>query len=146
MVASPKTFVFGHNLRHNVARIYRDSLDLFGGAHGSNRIGKTIWDKEEALNDYRFQIVVENDKYETYYTEKLTDCFATGTIPIYWGAPDIGDVFNKDGIIELTPSFDPKDLTVDLYQSKMDAVRDNFERVQRLENADDTLYRLIHED
>jgi len=37
-------------------------------------------------------------------------------------------------------------LTIDLYQSKMDAVRDNFERVQRLENADDTLYRLIYED
>ena len=145
MIASPKTFVYGHNLRHNVARIHKEEMDLFGGAHGSSRIGKTAWDKEEALNDYRFQIVVENDKYETYYTEKLTDCFATGTIPIYWGAPDIGELFNEEGIIQLTPTFNPKDLTVDLYQSKMNAIQDNFERVQKLENADDTLFRLINE-
>ena len=37
--------------------------------------------------------------YETFITEKVNDCFLTGTIPIYLGAPDIGDYYNLDGII-----------------------------------------------
>ena len=145
MVASPKKFAFGHALRHSVAEQFKEHIDLYGGALGSRRIGKTTWDKSEALNDYRFQIVIENDKYETYYTEKLTDCFATGTIPVYWGAPDIGDIFNKDGIIELTPDFDPKMLTKELYESKIEAVKDNFNRVKDLLSADDQLFKLINE-
>jgi hypothetical protein len=90
-----------------------------------------------------FSIVIENDKYETYFTEKLTDAFVTGTIPVYWGAPDIGKVFNMDGIIELTPDFDPKTLTRELYESKIEAMADNFERVQNMTSADDILYQLI---
>ena len=148
MVASEKKVTFGHHVRHEIAEKFKDKIDLFGGAAGSKRIGDggTPWpDKSETLNPYMFSIVIENDKYETYYTEKLTDCFATGTIPVYWGAPDIGDIFNKDGIIELTPDFDPKMLTKELYESKIDAVRDNFNRVKELVNSDDQLYKLINE-
>ena len=89
--------------------------------------------------------LIENDKYETYYTEKLTDAFATGTIPVYWGTPDIGNYFNHEGIIELTPDFDIDSLTEELYNSKLDAVSDNFERVQNLLSADDMLYKQINE-
>ena len=97
------------------------------------------------LNDYRFQIVVENDKYETYFTEKLTDCFATGTIPIYWGAPDIGKYFNTDGMILIDDELDISLLTEDYYFSKLNAIKDNFERVQKMQGSDDVLYGLIHE-
>jgi hypothetical protein len=147
MIASPKKFAFGHALRHQLAEQYKDIFDLYGGVLGSRRLSPGIpWgDKSEGLNDYMFSVTVENDKYSTYYTEKITDCFATGTIPIYWGAPDIGDVFNKDGIIELTPDFDPKSLTKELYESKLDAVRDNFNRVKELVSADDQLFKLINE-
>lgn len=145
MVASPKRFVFGHAIRHSVAEQLKDKIDLYGGALGSSRIGKDTWDKSEALNDYMFSIVVENDKYETYYTEKLTDCFATGTIPVYWGSPDIGNMFNKEGIIELIPGFDINVLTPELYYSKLEAVRDNFNRVKELISADDQLFEAIRE-
>ena len=152
MLASAKKFTFGHTLRHSVAEQYKDKLDLYGGALGSKRIGigvwpnsSDIWNKSEAMNDYMFQIVIENDKYETYYTEKLTDCFATGVIPIYWGSPDIGDLFNKEGIIELVPDFDMSQLTPDLYYSKLEAVKDNFNRVKDLVSADDQLFKLINE-
>ena len=90
-----------------------------------------------------FQITLENDSYSTYFTEKVTDCFATGTIPVYWGAPDIGDYFNKEGIIDLNDEFDIDSLTPELYQSKLEAVKDNFERVQLLESSDDQLFNLI---
>ena len=145
MIASPKKYSFGHALRHSIAEKHQNVVDLYGGVLGSPRIGKTTWDKLEALRDYRFSIVVENDKYETYYTEKLTDCFATGTIPIYWGAPDIDKIFNSDGIIQLTPDFDFSILTPELYESKLKAIEDNFNRVKDLKSADDELFGLIRE-
>lgn len=144
MIVSPKRMTFGHQIRHSLADMFKDRLDLYGGAFGSKRIGTTIWDKSEGLNDYMFSIVVENDSYSTYYTEKITDCFATGTIPVYWGAPDIGEIFNENGIIKLTPEFDLNSLTPELYYSKMEAIQDNFNRLQTLEGADDQLFKLIN--
>jgi hypothetical protein len=146
MIASSKKMTVGHHLRHEYAEKFKDKLDLFGGAAGSKPIGgnSSPWpDKSEAINEYMFHITLENDSYSTYFTEKVTDCFATGTIPIYWGAPDIGDYFNKDGIIFLDKSFDINTLTPELYASKIEAIKDNFERVQRLESSDDQLYDLI---
>ncbi len=146
LIASPKRYAFGHGMRHYLADKFKDKIDLYGGVLGSKRLGKGPYDgKEEALKDYRFSLVIENDKYETYYTEKLTDAFASGTIPIYWGTPDIGNYFNTDGIITLTPDFNVDTLTEELYNSKLDAVKDNFERVQNLLSADDMLYKQINE-
>lgn len=145
LIASPKNFAFGHGLRHTMAQKYKDKVDLFGGVLGSKRIGGNVpWgDKSEGLNDYMFSFVIENDKYETYFTEKLTDAFVTGTVPIYWGTPDIGNIFNLDGMIELTPDFDISMLTPELYESKKEAIQDNFERAQKMLSADDILYKLI---
>ena len=49
--------------------------------------------------DYRFSIVIENCKRDYWFTEKLIDCLRTGTIPIYWGCPSIGDFFDIRGFI-----------------------------------------------
>ena len=59
-------------------------------------------DKEDGLCDYMFSVAIENGEYETYFTEKILDCFATGTIPVYLRAPDIENHFNMDGIITLS--------------------------------------------
>ena len=145
LIVSPKKITFGHQLRHIIAESHKDKLDLYGGGVGVPFGKRDIpWpDKSEALLSYRFSVVIENDKYETYFTEKLTDCFASGTIPVYWGSPDIGEYFNKNGIIFLTPELDFSTLTEELYNSKLDAVKDNLNRVKTMESADDVLYSLI---
>jgi len=146
LIASPKKSTIGHQIRHTLAENWKDKVDLYGGVLGSPRFGyeKRPWgDKSKALNPYMFSIVIENDKYPTYFTEKLTDCFATGTIPVYWGTSDIGNYFDSNGIITLNSSFDPSQLTEELYHSKIDAVKHNFDRVNKLENADDILYHMI---
>ena len=150
MIASPKKHTKGHMIRHGYAERFKDKLDLFGGACGSPRLPDTDltqpWkSKMFGLKDYMFHVVVENDFYDGYYTEKLTDCFATGTIPIYLGNPAIGELFNMDGIILLDEKFDINNLTEELYQSKLDAIHDNLNRVINLEMADDTLWRKINE-
>jgi len=152
MIASAKVITSGHAFRHSLAAKYKDSIDLYGGAFGSKKIGiskdlNAQWhNKDEALVDYMFSIVTENDKYDTYYTEKITDCFANGVVPVYWGPSDIDNYFNMDGVVVLNDEFDIKMLTPDLYYSKMDAIKDNLNKLYSLEGADDMVYRLIKED
>ena len=131
MISSNKNMCEGHRLRLEWIDRLGDQVDLYG--RGFNKIA----DKEEGLCDYMFSIAIENGQYETYFTEKLLDCFATGTIPVYLGAPNIGDYFNKDGIIDLSEEFDVSD---DIYYSKMDAIKDNLERTKKMEILEDFIW------
>jgi len=74
------------------------------------------------------------------FTEKLTDCFMAGTIPIYYGMENIGDIFDIDGIIILNDNFNIEDLSKDLYESKIKAVRNNFKLANELLVAEDYIY------
>jgi len=124
MITSTKNFCEGHRNRIEWANKLHGKLDLFGRGH--NPIAK----KEEGLSDYMFSVSLENDN--TVYTEKLLDCFLTGTIPIYWGSEDVNEIFNPDGIIWISEDFDVDTLTIDLYNSKIDAVKENFETAKEI--------------
>lgn len=82
------------------------------------------------LMRYRFSIVIENTQSPLYFTEKILNCFATGTIPIYLGATKINEFFNPDGIIQfstkrqLTKEILPM-LSSELYDSKRQAIHEN---------------------
>ena len=134
MVTSDKKITEQHRFRYNFAQQNKNKLDLYG--RGFNEIEN----KEIGLNDYMFSIVIENDTYDTYFTEKILDCFATGTIPIYLGTKKIINYFNSEGIIFLEDSFDPLQLTKKLYDSKIKAIKDNFERVQKYSILDDWIF------
>lgn len=131
MISSNKRMCEGHVKRLEWIERIGDQVDLYG--RGFNEI--TL--KEEGLCDYMFSVAIENGQYETYFTEKLLDCFATGTIPVYLGAPDIGKHFNKDGIIDLTEEFD---VSEDIYYSKMDAIKENLEKAKEMEILEDFIY------
>jgi hypothetical protein len=150
MISSSKDMTTGHKLRLRVAREIKNMVDLFGGAHGSTRIGSGIgpngdwWrSKEEALTPYMFSVVFENIKIDKYYTEKITDCFALGVIPIYWGTDKISEDFNSEGIIRWSEGFDFNTLTKELYDSKIEFIKDNLERVKKLKSSDDLLFNQI---
>ena len=64
----------------------------------------------------------------------------TGTIPIFYGIENISDFFNTDGIITLNDDFKIEDLSFDLYESKLDAVKDNFRRAMDMLVSEDYLY------
>ena len=53
---------------------------------------------------------------------------------MYLGTPDIGKYFNKDGILDLTKEFY---ISEELYYNKMDAIKDNLERVKQFEVLED---------
>lgn len=131
MIASNKQMCEGHRLRLEWVERLWGQVDLYG--RGFNEISN----KEEGLCDYMFSVAIENGQYETYFTEKLLDCFATGTIPVYLGAPDIGKYFNKDGIIDLSEEFDVSD---EIYYNKMNAIKENLEKVKEMEVLEDFIF------
>jgi len=45
-------------------------------------------------------VVIENSREASYITEKLIDALRCRSIPIYWGAPDVGKIFDRAGLIE----------------------------------------------
>ena len=119
MITSTKNFTPGHRHRIHWANKLHGQLDLYGRGHNE------IESKEDGLNDYMFSVSLEND--DTVYTEKLLDCFLTGTVPIYWGSDDVKNIFNNDGIIWIDSNFSVDSLTEELYNSKKEAIQENFE-------------------
>jgi hypothetical protein len=134
MVSSAKAYTPGHVFRLQWVNKLTGKIDIFG--RGINPIEK----KEEGLCDYMFSIAIENDQYESCWTEKILDCFATGTVPIYHGTPDIGNFFNIDGIIILKDDFDISKLSKELYESMMPAIKDNFQRVLKYNTIEDIIF------
>jgi hypothetical protein len=143
VISSNKSFTNGHRLRHEVIEKFNDKMDVFG--RGYDPIEFKIY----GLKDYRFSVVIENCKRDYWFTEKLIDCFATGTIPIYWGCPSIGDFFNTDGMLifdsidELNTILD--NCNEDLYNSKLEIIKENFEKSKNFLLPDEYVYKFIKE-
>ena len=137
IVNSGKAWLPGHHFRNEtVAKIMQQDprVELFGKK--LNPFDR----KEDVLIDYMFSYTIENSSYRTYITEKLMDCFATGAIPVYHGAPDVGDIFDMRGIIILDDHFDPLSLDKNLYRSMLPFAHENLNRMRKVPMADDVLH------
>ena len=119
-----------------------DKIDLMGRA-----TDRPLELKSEGTNDYMFQIAIENAKRNNYFADKIYDCFVTGTVPIYWGAPNVGDFFDERGILAFETPEELKDILLSLseekYHSMFEYVKNNFEAVQKYLSPDDLLYENI---
>lgn len=96
LIASSKRTYEGHLLRHEVVDRLRQggiSADIMGRGY------KPFADKADGLAPYRFSVVIENLREPSYFTEKLVDALICRTVPIYWGAPDIGQYFDTAGLV-----------------------------------------------
>ena len=145
MVASNKGYTVGHQRRLKVVEAYykeQGGDNLFGWGLPQEL---PLREKSKALKDYMFSFAVENANYPTYFTEKLTDCFACGTIPVYYGTTGVAQYFNPEGIIFLNEGEPWKDipwdkLTPEYYESKKDVIQENFEIAQCMRVAEDYMY------
>jgi hypothetical protein len=131
MIASNKLITPGHYVRKDWIEKLKNKVDFFGRGYNE------IKDKEQGLCDYMFSVVIENGKYDTYFTEKILDCFATGTIPIYYGTDKIYDHFNKDGIILLEDKFVYDEA---FYYNNINAVKENLKKAMKFEVLEDFIY------
>lgn len=145
MIASDKTLCPMHLWRNILARIIKRSG--LGDTYGTFAGGEYCPSKAVALDDYRYSVAVENFIGPYYFTEKLLDCFASMTVPIYVGASKISNFFNPDGIIQLNmrdvPNIDKilAQCSEKDYESRLEAIKDNYRRlVQSYHDASYYLY------
>ena len=130
LISSAKRDLAGHRLRLKIAELHKDKLDLFGRAF------TPLERKNQGLDAYRFSVAVENSRSNGYISEKVLDCFLTKTVPIYWGAGDIGQHFNLDGIITCRTQNDISNAIENVstadYAARAKAIEENYHRALKV--------------
>lgn len=141
-ITSNKTMTEGHIFRVGCANavnsIPNSRVDLYG-------VGiREIVGKIQGLQDYKFSIAIENGIHDNYFTEKILDCFLTGTIPIYRGCKNIGEFFNTKGFLTFNTQQELVDivskLTEEDYHSRKEYVKENFEKAKQYAYNNDQLF------
>ena len=98
---------------------------------------KVLGEKKYVLFEHsQFSIAIENIDTDNMYTEKINDCMLTKTVPVYWGASTIGEVYNTDGIIQVSSIDDlikkVNSLTPETYENIKPHIEDNYQRALKL--------------
>lgn len=139
MIASHKTMSEGHRFRHQIVQELHSKykFDLWGSGY------KPFNNKLEPLQDYQFSICVMNSWAENFFTEVLVDCMRVGTIPLFWGCPNIQDYFDRWGISHFR--------TINDLDQMLDGIRENPEfvydlRKEGLEKNFELCKKYIHTD
>ena len=149
MIASAKEFLSGHRVRHAVKAAISDGYDGYGAL-----FDRPIPTKDEALAPYRFSIVIESAGYETWVTEKLCDCFATKTVPLYYGPRNLSRLidlgFRTGGIIAWHTIEGLRDYLElihshpeEWYADRLRTVDINYARIQELRSTEVLLERVL---
>lgn len=144
ILSSDKVMCELHRFRLALAKMCKAErlADTYGRFDGGDYV-KSV---DETLDRYRFSFIIENDISDYYFSERLTSCLASQTIPIYVGARKISEFFNTDGMILLEkPDLELakealKKCNRQTYEEKLPAVLENYERVQEYRNMQDYLY------
>lgn len=143
MLYGAKRATAGHRIRHAIAPLVaRLGVDFYG-ARGLP-VDYSPQTKETVNRPYAFSIVTETCRQDNLFTEWLLDCFALGTIPVFWGCPNVGDFFDAGGVL----SFETADecaeivagLSWELYERLRPHAAENLRRVADYAVAEDWLY------
>lgn len=96
-------FVYSNDLGSPKREEFYDLLSEYkaidSGGKFRNNIGGPVGDKYLFQKDYKFSIAFENSSTSGYTTEKILQAFSAGTIPIYWGNPNVARDFNEKSFI-----------------------------------------------
>lgn len=131
-IFSAQNITEGHRTRHAIAKRFSGQIDLYGRGY------TPVDNKAEGLADYRYQVVVENEK-QGYASEKVNDCFCCGTVPIYWGNKNsnIVDYYEAEGILMFETFEELENILMNVvseedYKSRLTAVKNNFVKARDL--------------
>ena len=141
-IASGKNTTEGHQLRHKIISKFKNKIEVFG--HGYNPVEF----KEESLSKYMYSITIENCRQPGYWTEKIVDCFATKTIPIFWGDDAVNNYFDSEGIIYFNNEEELDKILNELqengekiFDSKKDSIEYNFKKVEEYRIPEDWMFK-----
>ncbi len=104
VISSSKAITEDHRQRlrfvEHLKSAFGDQIDVFG------RGILDVPDKADAIWDYRYHIVLENDHSQFYMSEKLPDSFLGWSFPFYSGGPFADNVF-PSGSFARIDMYDP---------------------------------------
>ena len=99
VITSNKAFTRGHLDRIKFVEKLKDhfgnQIDVFG------RGFRSFDDKWDVLRPYKYHIAIENSSEPYYWTEKISDCYLTGTFPVYHGCTNLADYFSKEAFVPI---------------------------------------------
>jgi len=109
MILSQSNFMPGHRMRHEILkRVLKTDLDIHFYAEGLNKIYHDPRVKEfnwgifnVPYEQYQTQIVIENIIDGMWSTEKLSNCIAKETFPVYYGSKKVAEDFYGEGSIPM---------------------------------------------
>ena len=144
LIASSKTDLEGHRLRHKVIDWIRSEnieADILGRGYAP------FEHKSDGLAPYRYSVIIENVREPEYFTEKLIDCLLCETVPIYWGAQLIADIFDPRGMLICESLDDIKraiaTMSEEDYRSRLEFVGKNKEKAALATNHELAAARII---
>ncbi len=149
-----KMFSLGHKFRHTI-NSNQNLITVPKNFYISNRVqptpnpfgNKELKDSKHPLFTSQFHICIENCKQNNYFSEKVIDCFATKTVPVYYGADNIGNFFNKDGILVANSPREMinicNNLNESTYNSMKDAIEDNYNRAEQYKDMPKYIKNII---
>ncbi len=141
LISSGKQISNGHRYRAEVANDLADkyNIDLWGYAY------RAFENKIEPLQDYEFSIAITNSRIENYFTEILLDCFRLGTIPIFWGCPNISNYFDIRGMETFNTISELEDTLKNLkpYSEYLEYAKINFELCKEYIHTDDYIAKIL---
>lgn len=85
--------------RERIYQALSQYIQVNSGGRYMNNVGGPVESKLEFQKKHKFAIAFENSSTPGYTTEKIVHAFAAGTIPIYWGDPEIAREFNSESFI-----------------------------------------------
>jgi len=128
IVHSGKNDTPNHAKRVEVIKKY--DIDVYGKV-----TGKRFKNIQDIYRDYRFAIVIENINHDNYFSEKLTDAMACGTMPIYCGSfKSVDALFNPRGVCKwdslesLDASMWSDQFDEAFYERYRDGIEDNLKK------------------
>jgi len=136
-VQSNKKFLEGHAIRirfiENFCREAAGAFDLYGGIVQDSNF-QSFKNREYLIANskfltsapYRYCLAFDNGQYNNYFGTQFTDALLSWCVPVYWGAPNIGDFFPEDAYI----TFDAKN--PDEIKRIVDLISDPSEYERRL--------------
>jgi len=118
-------YEFTQELKKNISE-----LDIYG--HGVEPID----DKSEAIDQYKYHVVIENVSTKDHWSEKLADAFLGHAIPFYYGCTNVFDYFPENSIVLIDP-YD-EELSIEIIKKTIES---NFyeEHVEEIETARDLI-------
>lgn len=139
-LAGDKNITFGHKLRNKI-HYYQNEIKTPKRFFVGNRPGcpepfeGNFIIKDSDVNpiyESMFNFAITNIQSDNWIQETLINCFITKTVPIYYGAKNVGDFFDKKGILEINNVKEAiaisNQLTEQTYKEMLPAIENNYNK------------------